>query len=45
MFGSDLVHQVMDKVKVILDRLKAAQSHLKSYTNVRHRELEFEVND
>lgn len=45
MFGLDFVHQVMDKVKVIQDRLKSTQSYQKSYTGVRQRELEFSVGD
>ncbi|WMV46948.1 hypothetical protein MTR67_040333 [Solanum verrucosum] len=43
--GPDLVHQAMEKVKVIQERLKTAQSHQKSYTDVRRRALEFEVDD
>ena len=43
MFGPDLVHQSIEKVKVIWDRLKAAQSRQKSYVDVRRRELEYEV--
>ncbi|WMV19408.1 hypothetical protein MTR67_012793 [Solanum verrucosum] len=35
----------MGKVKVIQERLKTTQSRQKSYTDVRRRELEFEVND
>ncbi|WMV57783.1 hypothetical protein MTR67_051168 [Solanum verrucosum] len=34
----------MEKVKVIQERLKTAQSRHKSYTDVRRRELEFELN-
>ena len=45
MFGLNLVHQAMEKVKVIRYRLKAAQSHQKSYVNVRQIDLEFEVGD
>uniref|UniRef100_M1CJT9 Gag-pol polyprotein n=1 Tax=Solanum tuberosum TaxID=4113 RepID=M1CJT9_SOLTU len=45
LIGPDLVHQAMKKVKVIQERLKTAQSHQKSYTNVRRRELEFEIDD
>ena len=45
MIGPDLVYQAMEKVKVIQDRLKIAQSRQKSYTDVRGRELEFEVDD
>ncbi|KAH0712366.1 hypothetical protein KY289_008325 [Solanum tuberosum] len=40
-----LVHQAMEKVKVIQERLKTTQSHQKSYTNFRRRDLEFEVDD
>ncbi|WMV49184.1 hypothetical protein MTR67_042569 [Solanum verrucosum] len=43
LIGPDLVHQVMEKVKVIQERLKTAQSRQKSYTDVRRRALEFEV--
>lgn len=35
----------MKKVKVIWDRLKAAQSCQKSYADVRHMKLEFEIGD
>lgn len=45
LFGPDLVHQAMDKVKEIWDILKAAQSCQKSYADVRRRELEFNVDD
>ncbi|KAF3653092.1 putative serine/threonine-protein phosphatase 6 regulatory ankyrin repeat subunit C-like [Capsicum annuum] len=45
LFCLDLVHQAMEKVKVIRDRLKTAQSHQKSYIDVRRRELEFDVDD
>ncbi|KAH0748617.1 hypothetical protein KY290_027849 [Solanum tuberosum] len=45
LIGPYLVHQVMEKVKVIQERLKTAQSRQKSYTDVRRRELEFEVDD
>ncbi|KAH0689476.1 hypothetical protein KY289_016834 [Solanum tuberosum] len=41
----DLVHQAMEKVKVIQERLKMAQSRQKSYTDVTRRPLEFEVDD
>ncbi|WMV41752.1 hypothetical protein MTR67_035137 [Solanum verrucosum] len=41
----DLVHQAIEKVKVIQERLKTAQSRQKSNTDVRRRELEFEVDD
>ncbi|KAH0723069.1 hypothetical protein KY289_006113 [Solanum tuberosum] len=45
LLGPDLVHQAMEKVKVIQERLKMAQSRQKSYTDVRRRALEFEVDD
>ncbi|KAH0656975.1 hypothetical protein KY285_031857 [Solanum tuberosum] len=45
LIGPDLVHQAMEKVKLIQKRLKTAQSLQKSYTDVRRRELEFEVDD
>ncbi|XP_059295595.1 uncharacterized protein LOC132048933 [Lycium ferocissimum] len=35
----------MDKVKLIQEWLKMAQSHQKSYTDVRRRDLEFHIND
>ncbi|KAH0784113.1 hypothetical protein KY290_003711 [Solanum tuberosum] len=45
LIGPDLVHQALEKVKVIQERLKTAQSRQKSYTDVRRRALEFEVDD
>ncbi|WMV25281.1 hypothetical protein MTR67_018666 [Solanum verrucosum] len=45
LIGPDLVHQTMEKMKVIQERLKLAQNRQKSYTNVRRRDLEFEVDD
>ncbi|KAH0722658.1 hypothetical protein KY290_005316 [Solanum tuberosum] len=45
LIGPDLVHQAMEKVKVIQERFKTAQSRQKSYTDVRRRELEFEIDD
>ncbi|KAF3627278.1 hypothetical protein FXO38_28845 [Capsicum annuum] len=45
LFGPDLIHQAMEDVKLIRERLKTAQSHQKSYADVRRRELEFEVGD
>ncbi|XP_070014014.1 uncharacterized protein [Nicotiana sylvestris] len=35
----------MEKVKIIKDRLKTAQSHQKSYSDVHHRDLEFKEDD
>ncbi|KAF3665948.1 putative LRR receptor-like serine/threonine-protein kinase-like [Capsicum annuum] len=37
--------QAMEKVKVIREQLKVAQSLQKSYADIRRRELEFEVDD
>lgn len=41
----ELVFDAMEKVRIIRKRLKAAQSHQKSYLNVRRKELEFDVDD
>nr|XP_009777849.1 PREDICTED: uncharacterized protein K02A2.6-like [Nicotiana sylvestris] len=41
----DLVYQAMEKVNLIQRHLKMAQSHQKSYSDVRRRDLEFQVND
>lgn len=43
LIGLDLVHQAIEKVNVIQERLKMAQSRQKSYTDVRRRPLEFQV--
>ncbi|WMV46408.1 hypothetical protein MTR67_039793 [Solanum verrucosum] len=43
--GPDLDRQAMEKVKVIQERLKTTQISQKSYTDVRRKELEFEVDD
>ena len=40
LIGPDLVHQAMEKEKVIQERLKIAQSRQKSYTDVRRRALD-----
>ncbi|KAH0681196.1 hypothetical protein KY284_022281 [Solanum tuberosum] len=45
LFGPDLVHQAMEKVKVIQQRLETAQSRHKSYADVRRRGLEFSIGD
>ena len=44
-FSLDLVHQAMEKVKVIRERLKIAQSHKNSHADMRRKELEIEVGD
>ncbi|XP_069143437.1 uncharacterized protein [Solanum lycopersicum] len=38
-------HSSIQKVQLIIDRIKTAQSHQISYANVRRRELEFQVDD
>ena len=45
LIGPDLVHEAMEKVKVIQERLRTSQSLQKTYIDVRRRDLEFEVND
>nr|XP_016462758.1 PREDICTED: uncharacterized protein LOC107785873 [Nicotiana tabacum] len=41
----DLVNQEMEKVKIIKKRLKTALSHQMSYSDIRHRDLEFKVDE
>jgi len=41
----ELVHQAMEKVKVIQEKLKMVQSRQESYIDVRRKTLEFEVKD
>ena len=45
MIGHDLVHQALDKVRVIQERMKTTQSPQKYYTNVRKKQFDFEVDD
>ncbi|KAH0781489.1 hypothetical protein KY290_001087 [Solanum tuberosum] len=44
LIGPDSVLDAIDKVQLIRDRLKITQSHQKSYTDAKRRELEFQVN-
>jgi hypothetical protein len=44
-FGPDLVIEAENKVKVIQDNLKAAQSQQKSYADTQRRPLQFQVGD
>jgi hypothetical protein len=44
-FGPDLVIEVEDKVKIIQNNLKAAQSRQKSYADIRRRPLQFQIGD
>ncbi|XP_070007747.1 uncharacterized protein [Nicotiana sylvestris] len=45
LIGPDLVHQAMEKVKIIKGRLKTAQSRQKSYSDIRRRDLDFKEGD
>ncbi|XP_070045744.1 uncharacterized protein [Nicotiana tomentosiformis] len=45
LIGPDLVHHAMEKVKIINERFKTAQSHQKSYSDVHRRDLEFKEDD
>ncbi|XP_070005658.1 uncharacterized protein [Nicotiana sylvestris] len=45
LIGSDLMHQAMEKVKLIKERLKTAQSRQKSYSDAPRRDLEFKEDD
>jgi len=44
-FGPDLVIEAENKVKVIQENLKAAQSRQNSYADKRRKSLQFEVGD
>jgi hypothetical protein len=44
-FGPDLVIEAEDKVKIIQNNLKAAQSRQKSYADIRIRPLQFQIGD
>ena len=43
--GPEMIRDTSDKVNLIRQRLLTAQSRQKSYFDVRHRPLEFEVRD
>ncbi|CAN4123272.1 unnamed protein product [Withania somnifera] len=45
LLGPDLVQKAMEKVKLIQQRLKIAQSRHKSYADIRRRGLEFSIGD
>ncbi|XP_070002580.1 uncharacterized protein [Nicotiana sylvestris] len=45
LIGLDLVHQAMEKVKIIKERFKTSQSRQKSYSDVHRRDLEFKEDD
>ncbi|KAL6200165.1 hypothetical protein ACLB2K_029947 [Fragaria x ananassa] len=40
--GPEIIHDTNEKIKVVRDRLKAAQSRQKSYADVRRKDLEFQ---
>ncbi|XP_070039444.1 uncharacterized protein [Nicotiana tomentosiformis] len=43
--GPELVQQAIEKIKLIQERLLAAQSRQKSYADNRRRDMEFQVDD
>ncbi|XP_055835165.1 uncharacterized protein LOC129903643 [Solanum dulcamara] len=45
LIGPDLIQQAVEKVKLIQERLLAAESRQKAYVDNRHRPLEFQVDD
>ncbi|WMV18945.1 hypothetical protein MTR67_012330 [Solanum verrucosum] len=45
LIGPELVHEAIEKVRLIKERLRTAKSHQKSYADVRRRDLEFDVLD
>ena len=45
LIGPELVQETTDKIRVIRDRLLAAQSRQKSYADHRRRPLEFQIGD
>ncbi|XP_070034706.1 uncharacterized protein [Nicotiana tomentosiformis] len=45
LLGPDIVHQAMENVKIIKERLKTAQSRQKSFSDVDRRDLEFKEYD
>ncbi|WMV46660.1 hypothetical protein MTR67_040045 [Solanum verrucosum] len=45
LIGLDSVHEALEKVQFISDRLKITRSHQNSYVGVRRRDLEFEIDE
>ena len=45
LIGPDLVFDATEKVRLIRERLKSAQSRQKSYSDNRRKDIEFEDND
>ena len=45
LFGPDLIKECEEKVKLIRDRLKVAQSRQKSYADSKRKEVVYEIGD
>ena len=45
MFGPDFIKEFEEKVKLVRDRLKVAQSRQKSYADLKHKETVYGVGD
>ena len=45
LFGPDFIKESEEKVKLIRDRLKVAQSRQKSYADSKHKEVTYEIGD
>src|SRR6187399_1239312 len=45
LFGPDLIKESEEKVKLIRDRVKVAQSRQKSYADSKHKEITYEIGD
>ena len=45
LFGPDLIKESEEKVKLIRDRLKVAQSRQKSYADTKRKEVVYEIGD
>lgn len=45
LFGPELIKEAKDKVRLVRDKLKIAQSRQKSYTDSKRREVTYEVGD
>ena len=45
LFGPDLIKEAEEQVRIVREKLKAAQSRQKSYADRRRRALEFEIGD
>ena len=45
LFGPDLIKESEERVKLIRDRLKVAQSRQKSYAHTKRKEVSYEIRD